>query len=233
RKETKVPHTEPQTEEKVPTTSNDPLPSGEDRIKLTELMNLCTTLQKQEIMNEEEMLRVNDFDSDEVIMDATAGEEDELTLAQTLIKIKAAKPKAKWVIVQEPSEFRTTSSSQPSQLPQAKYKEVARNLEAEMKAEMKEEERIAREKDEANMDMIEQWDEVQAKTDADIELAQKLQTKEQEQLTDAEKARLFMELLEKKRKLFARKREIEKRNRPPIKAQQRNLMCTYLKNMDR
>ncbi|GKB95387.1 hypothetical protein Tco_0981524, partial [Tanacetum coccineum] len=48
---------------------------------------------------------------------------DELTLAQTLIEIKAAKPKARGVIFQEPSEFTTTTSpSQPSQLPQAKYK---------------------------------------------------------------------------------------------------------------
>nr|GEU43005.1 hypothetical protein [Tanacetum cinerariifolium] len=47
---------------------------------------------------------------------------DELTLAQILIKIKAAKPKARGVIIQDPSEFRTTSSSQPSQLPQAKDK---------------------------------------------------------------------------------------------------------------
>nr|GEX17923.1 uncharacterized mitochondrial protein AtMg00810-like [Tanacetum cinerariifolium] len=46
RKETKVPHTEPRTEESVSTTSNDPLPSGEDRMQLTELMNLCHTLQK-------------------------------------------------------------------------------------------------------------------------------------------------------------------------------------------
>ncbi|GJY88764.1 hypothetical protein Tco_0503392 [Tanacetum coccineum] len=58
---------------------------------------------------------------------------DELTLAQTLIEIKAAKPKvvtstattttttrpkARGVVVQEPSEFKTTSSSlQASQLP--------------------------------------------------------------------------------------------------------------------
>nr|GEV01049.1 hypothetical protein [Tanacetum cinerariifolium] len=47
RKETKVPHTEPQTKESVPTTSNDRLPSGEDRMRLTELMNLFTNLQKQ------------------------------------------------------------------------------------------------------------------------------------------------------------------------------------------
>nr|GEX09830.1 hypothetical protein [Tanacetum cinerariifolium] len=39
---------------------------------------------------------------------------DDVTLAQALIEIKAAKPRAKGVIVQEPSEFGTTSSSQPS-----------------------------------------------------------------------------------------------------------------------
>nr|GEW80589.1 hypothetical protein [Tanacetum cinerariifolium]GEW94609.1 hypothetical protein [Tanacetum cinerariifolium]GEX72795.1 hypothetical protein [Tanacetum cinerariifolium] len=110
--------------------------------------------------------------------------------------------------------------------------EVARKLESKIKDKMEEEERIEREKDEANIAAIEQWDEVQAKTDADTELAQNLQTNEQEQLTDVEKARLFMEHLEKRRKLFSRKREIKKRNRPPTKAQQRNLMCTYLKNMD-
>nr|GEU94018.1 uncharacterized mitochondrial protein AtMg00810-like [Tanacetum cinerariifolium] len=322
RKETDVPHTEPQTKESVPTTSNDPLPSGEDRMQLTELIKFVyqitnqvfdlkksKTAQAKQIanlkkrvkklerkkksrtsglkrlckgrmidninqnveitlvdknqgrMNEEEMFGVNELDGDEVIAGEeveqstkVAKKEDELTLAQTLIEIKAAKPKAKGVIVQEPSEFRTTSSLQPSQLPQAKDKgkgimvelekplkkkdqiafdkEVIRKLKAQMKAEMEEEKRIATEKDEANMAVIKQQNEVQAKIDADMELAQKLQTKEQEQLTDAEKARLFMEFLEKRRKFFAREREIEKRNRPPTKAQQRNLMCTYLKNMD-
>ncbi|GJU96763.1 hypothetical protein Tco_1321519 [Tanacetum coccineum] len=72
---------------------------------------------------------------------------DELTLAQSLIEIKAAKskavttaatttttavtrPKARGVIVQEPSEIRpTTSSSQTSQLPQAKEKGKAKMIE--------------------------------------------------------------------------------------------------------
>nr|GEY95889.1 copia protein [Tanacetum cinerariifolium] len=101
-----------------------------------------------------------------------------------------------------------------------------------MKAKMEEEEKIAKEKDEANIAVIEQWDKVQAKIDANIELAQKLQTKEQEQLTDAEKARLFMELLENRRKFVARKREIEKRSTPPTKAQQRNLMLSKAIWMD-
>ncbi|GJW89172.1 retrovirus-related pol polyprotein from transposon TNT 1-94 [Tanacetum coccineum] len=74
---------------------------------------------------------------------------DELTLAQTLIDIKAVKPKdvtttatttttavtrpkARGVVVQEPSKFRTTtSSSQTSQLPQVKDKGKAKLIEHE------------------------------------------------------------------------------------------------------
>nr|GEW40229.1 retrovirus-related Pol polyprotein from transposon TNT 1-94 [Tanacetum cinerariifolium] len=44
RMETKVSLTETNTEEHVPTPLNDPLPSGEDRMQLKELMDLCTNL---------------------------------------------------------------------------------------------------------------------------------------------------------------------------------------------
>nr|GEX45795.1 ribonuclease H-like domain-containing protein [Tanacetum cinerariifolium] len=47
KEETEVPHIEPQTKESVPTPSNNLLPSGDDRMQLTELMNLCTNSQKQ------------------------------------------------------------------------------------------------------------------------------------------------------------------------------------------
>ncbi|GJR54889.1 putative ribonuclease H-like domain-containing protein [Tanacetum coccineum] len=54
---------------------------------------------------------------------------------------------------------------------------------------------------------------------------------EQEELTVDEKATLFQKLLEKRRKHFEAKKAKEKRNRPPTRAQQRSVMCTYLKNM--
>ncbi|GKD67996.1 hypothetical protein Tco_1322086 [Tanacetum coccineum] len=64
------------------------------------------------------------------------------------------------------------------------------------------------------------------------EKLKKLQAQEQEELSDAEKATLFVQLLEKRRKHFAAKRAEAKRNIPPTKSQQRSFMCTYLKNMD-
>ncbi|GJS43228.1 hypothetical protein Tco_0568271 [Tanacetum coccineum] len=72
----------------------------------------------------------------------------------------------------------------------------------------------------------------QDKIDVDYQLAQRLQAQEQEELTDAEKARLFVQFLKQRRKQFTAKRAEEKRNRPPTKAQQRSIMCTYLKNME-
>nr|GFB59152.1 hypothetical protein [Tanacetum cinerariifolium] len=71
-----------------------------------------------------------------------------------------------------------------------------------------------------------------AKIEADFEITQRLQAEEQEQLTDDKKEKLFMKFLEKKRKFIAAKKAEEKRNTPSTKAQQRSLMCTYLKNMD-
>ncbi|GKC49118.1 hypothetical protein Tco_1071863 [Tanacetum coccineum] len=70
------------------------------------------------------------------------------------------------------------------------------------------------------------------KIKADCLLAERLQAREQDELTIEERAILFQQLLEKRRKHFAAKRAEEKRNRPPTKAQQRSIMCTYLKNME-
>ncbi|GKB03102.1 hypothetical protein Tco_0831191 [Tanacetum coccineum] len=78
--------------------------------------------------------------------------------------------------------------------------------------------------EEANIELIESWENTQAMMEADRLLAERLQSKEREQLTDEEKGKLFMELMEKRRKHFAALRAQEKRNRPPTKAQKRNQM---------
>ncbi|GKB24315.1 hypothetical protein Tco_0863716, partial [Tanacetum coccineum] len=148
---------------------------------------------------------------------------DELTLAQTLIEIKAAKPKvittaattrttrpkARGVVVQEPSELRTTTSSpQASQPSKTKDKGKSRMIEPEVP--LKRKDQVA----------------------LDEEMARNLEAQlEQEELTDQEKAKLFMEFMERRRKHFAALRAQEKRNRPPTKAQKRNQMSVYLKHM--
>ncbi|GKB57487.1 hypothetical protein Tco_0913673, partial [Tanacetum coccineum] len=178
---------------------------------------------------------------------------EEITLAQALEALKTSKPKVKGIVFQEPGKSTTTTttiSSQQSQdkgkgimieepvKPMKKKDQISFDEEVALKlqAEFDEEERLAREKaekeKEANIALIEEWDDIQAKIDADHQLAERLQAQEQEELSDAEKATLFQQLLEKRRKHFAAKRAEEKRNKPPTKAQQKKIMCTYLKNME-
>nr|GEV18687.1 hypothetical protein [Tanacetum cinerariifolium] len=57
RMETKVSPTETNTKEHVPTPSNDPLPSGKDRMQLKELIDLCTNLSNKVLDLENEELK--------------------------------------------------------------------------------------------------------------------------------------------------------------------------------
>ncbi|GJR12010.1 hypothetical protein Tco_0794662 [Tanacetum coccineum] len=165
----------------------------------------------------------------------------------------STRPMAKGIVIHEQEQAPTpmVSSQQPSQVkvkdkgkgkiikpePVKKFSKknqlrLDKELDFKLQAEQEEKERLAREKDEANVALTEEWNDIQAKIETDYELAQRLQAEEQEELTIDEKATLFQQLLEKRRKHFASKRAEEKRNRPPIKAQQRSIMCTYLKNME-
>ncbi|GJT69688.1 hypothetical protein Tco_1028974 [Tanacetum coccineum] len=175
---------------------------------------------------------------------------DELTLAQTLIQTKSAKPKVKGVLIKEQSD--STTRTRPQQLPSKdkgkgimeepekpiKKKDQMRldeELAYRLQAKEEEEVRLAREKaekeQEANVALIEEWNDIQAKIEADQLLAESLQAREQEDLTIEERAKLFQQLLEKRRKFFVAKSVEEKRNKPPTKAQQRSIMTTYLKNL--
>ncbi|GKB91297.1 hypothetical protein Tco_0963569 [Tanacetum coccineum] len=177
---------------------------------------------------------------------------EEITLAQALEALNTSKPKVKMIVFHEPCKSTTTTtiSSQQSRdkgkgiiieepvKPMKKKDQISFDEETTLKlqAEFDVEERLAREKaekeKEANISLIETWDDIQAKIDVDYQLAERLQAQEQEELSIEEKATLFQQLLEKRRKHFAAKRAEEIRNKPPTKAQQRKIMCTYLKNME-
>nr|GEW82202.1 hypothetical protein [Tanacetum cinerariifolium] len=112
----------------------------------------------------------------------TANVDDELTMAKTLISIKAAKPKvistaittprAKGIVFHEQVQAHIPTVSSSKDKGKAKMiepkkplkkkdqialdEEVARKLEADMRAEIEEEERIVKEKDEANRAVIEE-----------------------------------------------------------------------------
>nr|GEU88909.1 hypothetical protein [Tanacetum cinerariifolium] len=135
-----------------------------------------------------------------------------------------SKPKAKGIALQNPSESttiitKTISSKQsldkgkgimveePMKLKKKDQirldEEASLKLQAELQAEFDEEQRHTREKVkkelEASIALIETWDDVQAKINADYQMAKRLQAEEQQEVTDKEKATLFIQFLEKEK----------------------------------
>ncbi|GJW40963.1 hypothetical protein Tco_0066808 [Tanacetum coccineum] len=107
--------------------------------------------------------------------------------------------------------------------------EMAKRLVDELEVELEEEEKLTKQKEEeANLIS---WDNTQAMMEADYELAQRLQAEEQGELTIEERSKLFVELMNKRKKHFAKLRAEEIRRKPPTKNQKRNQMYTYLKIM--
>nr|GEU92848.1 hypothetical protein [Tanacetum cinerariifolium] len=182
-----------------------------------------------------EMFDVNDLHGEEVnaasivTTDSVAATTttEEVTLAKALVELKASKLKVKRGFIQDPSESTTTITKTISSIQSQdkgkgimvekpvklkKKDQIRLDEEATLKlqAEFDEEQRLARKKaqkeQEASIALIETWDDVQVKIDADYQLAERLQEEEQQKLTDEEKATLFMQLLEKRRKFFAAKR---------------------------
>ncbi|GKB85454.1 hypothetical protein Tco_0957726, partial [Tanacetum coccineum] len=159
----------------------------------------------------------------------------DMTIAQALAELKNTKPKAittaatitttivtrpmtKGLIIQDQEQASTliTSLKEKGNIiiveEHLKIKKKDQVLFDEqeairLQAQFDKEERIAREKEKANVVLTAQWNDIQDKVETDYELAQRL------------------------RKFFAAKRVEEKRNKQPTKAQQRSIMTTYLKNM--
>ncbi|GJV89747.1 hypothetical protein Tco_1533685 [Tanacetum coccineum] len=106
--------------------------------------------------------------------------------------------------------------------------EVAKRLAEELEAELEEEERVTiQREEEANLIL---WDNNQAMMEADYELAQRLQAEEHGELTIEERSRLFVELMDKRKKHFAKLRAKKIKRKPPTKAQIGIKMSTYLRN---
>ncbi|GJS55031.1 hypothetical protein Tco_0628393 [Tanacetum coccineum] len=166
------------------------------------------------INDDNEMFDVGTLTGDEVLAEQVVAAKDvnlsvdEATLAQALAALKSAKGQEKGDVIKEPSV--------PVSVVSASTKDSAATTTTT-----------------ATIPTLRKGiDDIHAKIEADHELAQRLQAQEQEELSDAEKATIFVQLLEKRRKHFAVKRVEEKRNKPPTQAQQRKIMCTYLKNME-
>ncbi|GKC06563.1 hypothetical protein Tco_0998173 [Tanacetum coccineum] len=109
---------------------------------------------------------------------ATPTTVDELTLAQTLIEIKAAKPKAvttatttTTTVAKDKGKAKMIEPEKPLKKKDQIFidEEIAQRLQAKLQAELEEEERLARQKEED--DNLISWDNTQPMMKADYELA--------------------------------------------------------------
>ncbi|GJV04824.1 putative ribonuclease H-like domain-containing protein [Tanacetum coccineum] len=239
RKDTAVTQEEPQQDDSVPTPSNNPLISGEDSMQLSELMILCTNLQKQVLdlekakdaqakeivdlkkrvqklerkkksrtiglkrlrkvgmsrrvksskdkdslggLDDAEMFDINELHGDEVVVDMPVGEKQEQSAKErevnTRVEVSAAPTTIEEITLAQtliqiksakPKVVTTATTTTTTTMPKARGKQ----------------------EEEANIALIESWDNTQAMMEADFELAQRLQIEEQGEITIKERSRLY------------------------------------------
>ncbi|GJZ45526.1 hypothetical protein Tco_0593122 [Tanacetum coccineum] len=255
--------------ERLSKLSNDPplskvntLGSGEDSMKLQELMDLCTKLSERVLALE----------------NIKTGQDLEITNLKKRVKKLEKKKKSRTTQLKR-STAKVTTASVPSDvdvsaaspirpvddsITKDKGKGIMQEHEKPVKVkgkyqieydadvaqrlhltppnlyrsgtnslELDEEVRLEREREEeaSNAALIKEWDSIEARIDADAQLAERLQAEEREQMSVEERARLLMEIIAARKKFFAAKRAEEQRNKPPTKAEQRKKMCIYMKHM--
>nr|GEX34482.1 uncharacterized mitochondrial protein AtMg00810-like [Tanacetum cinerariifolium] len=190
---------------------------------------------------------------------------DELTMAQALVEIKKSKPKsattttttviiltpdstrpkARGVVMQEPSETPTTTIPKSLKV-QDKGKGIMVEEPLKMKkkdqisfdeqearrlqAEFDEQDKLAEEKAQLIKDENLAWDDVQGMMDVDYELVAWLQEEEQGELTIKEKLKLFMELMDKTKKHFAKLRAEEKKTTNQSSKEESNMYSKVVKD---
>ncbi|GJS45236.1 hypothetical protein Tco_0595357 [Tanacetum coccineum] len=260
RKDTEVPQpngsTEPITdeaanEEHVPTHFNDPLFSGEDRLKLNELMERCTGLSQRVIALEttktNQALEIDSLkrrvkklekkkgsrnhrlkrlfkvgksaqvvssEDEEVtlINEAQERNDDNFMFDTRVLDEQEVRVKKAFSTAEVTTVSATTTTVDELTLAQTLIEIKAAKPKAVTTAATTTTTAITRPK-------------------ARGVLAARLQAQEQEESTVKEKSKLFVEIMNKRKKHFARLRAEEQRRKPPSKAQRRKQMCTYLKNM--
>ncbi|GKF37891.1 hypothetical protein Tco_0114649 [Tanacetum coccineum] len=168
RKEADSPQDESEHEDNVPTPSNDHYPVGKSDDEGM-LFDIDVDLHGEEVIVDEAQRVIEEVVEDittarnkEVVSTATQVTTAtitsiELTMAQTLVEIKcAAKPKAKSITMQEPSEATTTTTIPAQSFSKDKGKAILAQLE--------------KERNEARK--IAEWDNVHATIDVDRQMAE-------------------------------------------------------------
>ncbi|GJR11232.1 hypothetical protein Tco_0793884 [Tanacetum coccineum] len=111
----------------------------------------------------------------------------------------------------------------------AKDEEIARKVQEDWEAE--EEMKKLAEEEATKAALIQDFDDIQARIEADRLLAARLQEEERETFTVEERAKFLYDTIAAQRRFLAQQRAAAIRSRPPTRTQLRNQMMTYLKHV--
>ncbi|GKC51083.1 hypothetical protein Tco_1073828 [Tanacetum coccineum] len=144
----------------------------------------------------------------------TVSTADDINLAETLVYIRrsATKDKGKGIMTEfEPVQTKTKLQQEQKRL---SFEAVVRLKELHED----ERQRIIKVQELASSFNIKEWEDIQARVEADEEITQRLQAEEREKYTGTEKARLLVELINQRKRHFSQQRAEERRNKPPTQA---------------
>ncbi|GJY85168.1 hypothetical protein Tco_0499194 [Tanacetum coccineum] len=196
------------------------LRSGEDNMKLQDLMDLCTKFSDKILDLENGRyghdIGVNTTSTSITTANINITTTEPVTTAEKRVSKETATRLARGVIMKEASETATRPTVPPPQIdPKDKGKAKMR-----LQAELDEEAMLEREREEeaSKAANIADRDDIQAMMDTDYELATKLQASEQGKISIEERSKLFMELMNERKKHFAKLRAEEQRRKPLTKA---------------
>ncbi|GJV49847.1 hypothetical protein Tco_1440059 [Tanacetum coccineum] len=132
---------------------------------------------------------------------------DEITMPETMVYIwkSAVKDKGKGKMDKSETVHTKTKLQQEQERPGF---EAAVRLQAELEEE--ERQRIAMVHEAASSFNVEEWEDIQARVQADEELVQRLQAEEKEKYTKADQERMLAELINQRKRYFAAQRAEEK-----------------------
>nr|GEX14721.1 hypothetical protein [Tanacetum cinerariifolium] len=188
--------------------------------------------------NDDEMYRVDDCVREEVVMDTTTGEHEEhiiedvstaelVTIAGEVVTTTAVNVSA--APTTDVTKDEITMAQALAALKSTKPKVMVQ--EQQMSTIIPSAVTTVITVDKGKAKMIEP--EVPIKKKDQMMIDEELQAREKEEFSEVKKARLLVELIEKRKKHFAALRAQEKRNKPPTKTQMKSQMSTYLKHMGR
>ncbi|GKC89979.1 hypothetical protein Tco_1150628, partial [Tanacetum coccineum] len=184
------------------------------------------------VEKDEDMFGVNDLEGDEVVVESEVADKDvnlsvdEVTLAQALAALKSAKVQEKGNVIKEPSVLVSAASTKVSTVIPLTFATTLTTVSSRPRAKGIVFHEQKQEQEQAPTPIVSLQQPTQVKDKGKGKMV------EEEPVKKMSKKELLKLVEELAFKLQAKRAE-EKRNKPPIKAQQRSIMTTYLKNMVR